>query len=398
MSDDSSRFPPPGAPPPPDDSWPPPGSPPATGPPRGDSPAPGHGAPPTPSYGPPAPPGYGGPPPPGYGAPPPGYGAPPPPGYGGPPPGQGGYGGWSPYPAAAPRPGVVPLRPLGLGDIFDGAIKTIRANPQATLGLGFLVGAIFLIPSVLVALWLQQRTTVTGSTDQELTALAIETLPTIASGLGGLLLSGFIVYVVSQAVLGAKAGIGQTWRETRARLLPLIGVNILTYLIVVAVFFVIIFIPIVIMAAAGATAEAAQTAAVPLMLLGLIVVVWFVVRLSMAGPATVLERLGVGASLGRSWRLTSGSPFWRILGITLLAALVAGVVALVLSIPVGVVLTEVDPSGTSALSTAVLNLVQLVVGAVTTPFTAGVACLLYLDQRIRREALDVTLARAVQQG
>ena len=358
MSDENNGIPPPGAPPPPDDSWPPPG----------------HGA---------------GPPP-----PPPGYGAGPPP----PPPAWGGYGGPASYPGAAPRPGVVPLRPLGLGDIFDGAIKTIRANPQATLGLGFLVGAVFLVPSVLIALWLQQRPATAGSADQQLTALAIQSLPSLASTLGGLLLSGFIVYVVSQAVLGAKVGIGQTWRETRGRLLALIGVNVLTYLIVVAVLLVVVAVPLIGVAAAGASADAAAGAAIILVLVAVVVAVWLAVRLSMAGPATVLERLGVGASLGRSWRLTSGSQFWRILGISLLAGLVAGVVSLVLGVPAGYLLASVDPSGVSTLSTAVLNLVQLVVGAVTTPFTAGVACLLYLDQRIRREALDVTLARATQRG
>ena len=35
----------------------------------------------------------------------------------------------------APRPGCVPLRPLGLGDILDGSFKVIRRNPKVTLGL-----------------------------------------------------------------------------------------------------------------------------------------------------------------------------------------------------------------------------------------------------------------------
>ena len=33
------------------------------------------------------------------------------------------------------QPGVIPLRPLTLGDIFNGAIRYIRTNPKATLGL-----------------------------------------------------------------------------------------------------------------------------------------------------------------------------------------------------------------------------------------------------------------------
>ncbi len=37
------------------------------------------------------------------------------------------------------KPGVVPLRPLGLSDMFNGAVAYIRANPKATLGLTTIV-------------------------------------------------------------------------------------------------------------------------------------------------------------------------------------------------------------------------------------------------------------------
>src|SRR5689334_11680244 len=72
-------------------------------------------------------PGY---PPPGYqGYPPPGYQGYPPPGY---PPF--GYQALPPAPPAI-KPGVIPLRPLTLTDILNGAFSYIRTNPKATLGL-----------------------------------------------------------------------------------------------------------------------------------------------------------------------------------------------------------------------------------------------------------------------
>ena len=40
----------------------------------------------------------------------------------------------------------------------------------------------------------------------------------------------------------------------------------------------------------------------------------------------------------------------------------------------------------------------LISGALTTPFTAGVDALMAIDQRIRREGLDVQLIHAAQQG
>ena len=43
------------------------------------------------------------------------------------------------------QPGVVPLRPLTLGDLFGGATLTIRRNPLATVGLAALVTLGFMV-------------------------------------------------------------------------------------------------------------------------------------------------------------------------------------------------------------------------------------------------------------
>ena len=99
-------------------------------------------------------PGTGGPPqppPPGWQPPPPpapsytgSYAAsqPPPPGYPPPPPTPGA---WAPAPGmlgAAHKPGAMPLRPLGLGDMYDAAFRIIRFNPKATVGSAVLVAAV----------------------------------------------------------------------------------------------------------------------------------------------------------------------------------------------------------------------------------------------------------------
>src|SRR3954453_23107795 len=109
-------------------------------------------------------PGLGGaaqPPPPGWQPPPPpptsysGYGQAPPPGPPGapypPPPAP-----WVPAPGmlgAAHKPGAMPLRPLGLGDMYDAAFRIIRFNPKATVGSAVLVAAVaWLVPVVVTAL------------------------------------------------------------------------------------------------------------------------------------------------------------------------------------------------------------------------------------------------------
>jgi len=35
----------------------------------------------------------------------------------------------------AHKPGIVPLRPLQLGDILDGAVKAVRFNPKSMVGM-----------------------------------------------------------------------------------------------------------------------------------------------------------------------------------------------------------------------------------------------------------------------
>ena len=44
-------------------------------------------------------------------------------------------------------------------------------------------------------------------------------------------------------------------------------------------------------------------------------------RLAFVTAVIVLEERGVFSAFARSWRLTSGMPFWRILGIRLLTSL-----------------------------------------------------------------------------
>ncbi len=357
-----------------------------------------------PGYGQPAygqQPGYGNQP--GYGQPPgygnqPGYGQPP--AYGPAPGAPPGYGNWQNVRPGtlmqAHKPGIIPLRPLGLGDIFDGAFRTMRRNPQATIGLALVVCGILLIPSLLVSAWLSQ-TTWLAAADM---GLLLTIFPTLAGSLSTVVLSGFIVYVVSEAALGQKASIGQTWRHVKGRLLHLVGASILVGVIVTVVMALLVALFVLL----GWNADGVVLILV--ILLGVLVtiplVIWLTVRLSLTTPALVLERVGVLTSIGRSWQLTSGTQFWRILGISLLAYLLVQIIVSIALLPltillgIGVVASGADPAGANLITLFFDHGAQLLAAALTTPFVAGVTCLLYLDQRIRREALDITLVRVAQ--
>jgi hypothetical protein len=306
---------------------------------------------------------------------------------------------------SAHRPGIVPLRPLSLGDILDGAVKAVRHNPRAMIGLALLVNAIFLIPSALLSVLVSTRLADgvnAGSDAASLTTLPGSVLVTVFGQLATLVLTGLLVHAVGEAVLGRKPSIGTVWRAVRGRLLPLIGVNLLLGFVTLTAAALLLAPGVVLLAQHHAAAGISLLVAA--LLAVLLVAAGVTARTCMAGPAIVLERQTVLAALRRSYALTRGA-FWRTLGILLLAAVIASLVSSLISAPLGIAAVvavgsagldgDVTTTGLSLLT--VLNHVgSLLASAVTTPFVAAVTCLLYIDRRMRAEALDVVLVRTAQ--
>jgi hypothetical protein len=366
----------------------------------------GQAGPPPPGYPPPGypPPGYPGYPQPGYqGYPPPGYqGFPPPPGYPGyPPPGYPPPGYPPPGYVAAPqplKPGVIPLRPLTLTDILNGAVAYIRANPKATLGLTTVVVVIAQIISLVLQIVPLAATGELGvlrgeeaSTAAALGSSASGIASALTTGLSAVILSGMLTVIVGRAVFGAGITIEEAWRRVRGRLLALIGFSLMWLLGIVILIAIVVVVVAVVATMSGV---AAFVLAIPLGLavIALLVYLWTV--LSFAAPLIVLERLGVFPSISRSVRLIR-NDFWRVLGIKLLATIVAGVVAAAVSIPFSVG-GQILLFGTKSTTTVLISLGLIAIGGaigqiITEPFSAGAVVLLYTDRRIRAEAFDLVL-------
>ncbi len=386
----------PGSAPPPE-QVPPPPTPPAPD----AAPPPGYAGPP-PGYSPP-PPGYAAPPP-GYSPPPPGYAAPPP-GYtlpprdfGTPPPG-------GPRVAGLEfRPGIIPLRPLTLGDLYGAVTKAIRGNVAATMGLAVLTSLICLVPTTALGAWIasQEDLTLDGDVSGVYGAIG-SNLPTLGSFISTIALTGFLAYVIGQAVLGRRMGIGETWDGTKRRLPAIAGAVLLTILGALLIIVALFGPPIAWLAAAG-EAQAAPIALLVLAALASIPLYLFLwTRLAFVTAVIVLEERGVFSAFARSWRLTSGMPFWRILGIRLLTSLIVGLAAALITIPLTLagfaLVFAMGDEGAIFVWQAILGgVATLISGAITTPFSAGVDALMAIDQRIRREGLDVQLIHAAQQG
>ncbi|WP_148076913.1 hypothetical protein [Nocardioides aurantiacus] len=302
------------------------------------------------------------------------------------------------------RPGVVPLRPLTLGDLLGGAVQTIQRNPRATIGLALVVSALFMLLPVLasVAVGLAGSSPgfdVGASEDPFAGAggasyYGLLGVSTVFSALATVVIAGLIVRVVGAAVVGRPMRAGEAWRRTRGRLVALVGLSLLGGLVSV----VLLAAPVALGVLAWAATDSVALGVVLGILLGLAAVVatvWLWTRfLLLAAPALVLEELGVVASLRRAGALSRGQ-FWRLLGIALLAGLIAGVASQVVAVPfsvLGAVLAFVLPPawGLPGLLLA-SNVGSILTGALVGPFTAGVTGLQYVDQRFRKEGLDITL-------
>ena len=333
----------------------------------------------------------------------------------GPPPGTGPQQPWGQQPQWAPppppKPGIIPLRPLGVGEILDGAISSIREQPKIMLGLSALVAVVTQLLTVPLT-WLLLRDTgdvafgfdEPSSTDEEIaftaSAFSATGIQVVVTLVAALLLTGILTVVVSRAVLGERVGAGAAWEKARPRLPALLGVTALVILAELGVLVLAVG-PGVLLAALSAPTPAVVAAFLVGVPVALAAGVYLYVSFALAPAAIVLERRRVVASLRRSRELVQGA-WWRTFGILLLVNVIAQFLAGILAVPFTVAAlaaTFVTGDGGSLNPYEILPLLITSVGtilasAVTWPFTAVATALLYVDRRIRREALDLELARA----
>jgi hypothetical protein len=316
----------------------------------------------------------------------------PPPGWQ--PPGQPAYG--APQHPAGPRwhpnglgkPGVIALRPLNIGDILDGAITTIRRQPLLILGIGAVMAVImaaieFVIQHYVLA-DLENLTSTAdigpGATDEELRGLVFGSLgdlfialvPTLmVSTLLLTVTTGLMAAVMGRAALGREVTFGIVWRDVQPRLLPLLGVAFV-YALITTIGLMLCIIP------------------------GVLAWVFW----ALAAPALVLERGTFREAFARSVKLVGGA-FWRVLGVLVLARIIQSFFENIIQLPfalgTGVFDQVLNPGKVPVLSTGdqlLASAGQVVSGTIAIPFFTLVTVIVYLDQRMRREGMDIELARA----
>ncbi|HEX4443401.1 MAG TPA: hypothetical protein VHZ81_07490 [Galbitalea sp.] len=353
-------------------------------------------------------------PPAGGQTPPPPPGFPPPPGV---PVGPGSAPAWTP----PPRPGLIPLQPMTLGTILGASFRVLRRNPRPTFGLSLLIQGVTVVLGVgtvaLVFFFAFGRLENAASTSAQadiangsIALLLLAYLVPITLGVFGLAITqGVFSIEVARGTVGEKLTLGGLWRRARGRLGALIGwfwaivgIAIFAYVLVVIV------LSLIIVAGGVAGVIIGIVLGILLFLGALVLIGWLSTKLSMVPAVLMLERLTLGKAIARSWRLTTGNfYFWRTLGIELLVLFIIETATSVVSAPIEVIFVAVTAlfNQTGAQSTAITLtvvvgaitvVVTVVLGAVASVVQSSTTALLYIDLRIRKEALDLDLIRFVE--
>ncbi|WKV73690.1 hypothetical protein AW27_020530 [Streptomyces sp. PCS3-D2] len=312
----------------------------------------------------------------------------------------GGPGQWGQQPPAA-KPGVIPLRPLGLGEILDGSVATLRTHWRSIVPITLVVATVIQVISVFVQKYMLSDLPLSSAEDMTAeeaidslgSTLTVSMVDQFIQVLGTIVVTAMLTMIFSRAILGQHSTVSAAWREARPQLLRLIGLTLLLALGIILLGAVLVL--------PGALAGNAD-----LIVIGFVawvpLIIWLGIKFSLASPALMLEKSTVIKAFTRSSKLVRGA-WWRVFGITVLTALIASMVALVVLgffqmigvFAFGGIYSLADGSAQTAWGPLIFFGIGLIIAqTIIMPIQSGVTVLLYVDQRIRREGLDLELARA----
>lgn len=263
------------------------------------------------------------------------------------------------------QPGLIPLRPLALGEIFGSAIVVVRRNLLPLGGAAALVAGL----STLITLGV-----LVGSGSLQTYADAKWVEDVLKGGMppGGILLAavlGLLVSTIGGPVIAgiatAYSGAGALGRDGKGAVAERLTGRWPQLLGVSAIIGVAVCAGLMLLVVPGVIAY----------------LIWV-----FAAPAVVMEKASVSPALRRSVVLTRGHR-GRILGTVVLSMIIGAVASAVVSSIFGAIL-----GATSTVTVLVVTqLVAVFVGGLTSAWTGAVIALLYIDVRIRGEHLGEAL-------
>ncbi|MDO5672183.1 MAG: glycerophosphoryl diester phosphodiesterase membrane domain-containing protein [Actinomycetaceae bacterium] len=323
----------------------------------------------------------------------------------------------SPYSAQSIQPGIIPLHPLTIGEILNGAFAALRAHPGLLFGVSLIVWSIIaalqaaityiFFPDSLKSF--DPETMSSGATEDLMTMTQNNLMSSAVSGViigvATLILTGLFMNVVAALVIGKKLSGQSAWEKTKPQLWRIIVWPILTG--VLSVLAVTVLGGLMVLVGAGIStgssdALGSQLALLTVLLIGLPVIgiatVFFAVRLAFVVPVIVLENQGIFASVKRSWTMTKGF-FFRLLGIGILVQLLLAALMMAWGFLIGIVgMAVLLATSATGLFMAISTFLNTLIVGLFTPFHVAALGITYIDIRMRREGLGNVLLRASQEN
>ena len=320
----------------------------------------------------------------------------------------------------APKPGIIPLRPLTLTDLFSGSFSALRKNPSVLFGFTIIVMTVVALLSLAgTMLPLFSFTSLMGDLDPQASSKALldsaymSVVSTIVgfiallagSFLAGTVLDGVLSVAVSQLVIGKKITFKQSWALVKPRLWSMLGASFLSMLAVGSPLLVLVILFFMSLYSwPGSDAFFSLFGLLLALALPVVLVSYVIsIRFLYAPICAVLEEKGPIEAVKRSWALTSGS-FWVTLGrvilINVVVGFIAGMIVQIIGIIAAIFMFTIlsDPSTvwSTIILYGVISALQMLAYSLVVPILAAYQTLMYVDEKIRKENFAPLLAHASQ--
>ena len=311
------------------------------------------------------------------------------------------------------------LRPLGIGDILDGAVKLYRDNFLLLMGIGACVYIPFcFLPLVIpqAAKFLIGTVSAAPAAVVIVTLLAVVIVAVLTGAVSAFLLPAVVTAAISERILNREISVIGSYRRVGKRLLSFIGAIVLMMLVgVIMVVIVVVFTILSDFLLSSRTlwnilgSVRGHGVGLPRVWIGRLTFLAFsalelgiglfmlviAVRLLFTLQAVVLEGSKATKALGRSWKLAKGN-FWKILVILILVFIAMFLIRCLFGLVGGTVLAILGGGIDTAqnLMVYVMKFLQFpivkgILDLFLQPFIMAVIVLLYYDMRVRKEAYDL---------
>ena len=325
----------------------------------------------------------------------------------------------------APKPGIIPLRPLTLTDLFSGSFSALRKNPSVLFGFTIIVMTVVALLSLAGTMLPLFSFTSLMSNDLDpqasskalLDSAYLSVVSTIVgyiallagSFLAGTVLDGVLSVAISQLVIGKKITFKQSWALVKPRLWSMLGASLLSMLAVGSPLLVLVILFFMSLYSwPGSDAFFSLFGLLLALALPVVLVSYVIsIRFLYAPICAVLEEKGPIEAVKRSWALTSGS-FWVTLGRVILINVVVGFIAGMIVQIIGIIApifmftileaSSSDPSTvwSTIILYGVISALQMLAYSLVVPILAAYQTLMYVDEKIRKENFAPLLAHASQ--